>query len=68
MSDTSPAKSSLAAEPMSLDQLRERLEGYLRRHLGSPDLRLRAMNPIPEGHSGFTYFVDADEDLSLIHI
>ena len=46
---------------MSLDQLRERLEGYLRRHLGSPDLSLTAMSAIPEGHSGFTYFVDADE-------
>ncbi|MFY9615836.1 MAG: phosphotransferase family protein [Candidatus Dormiibacterota bacterium] len=59
MSDTSPAKSSPPAEPMPLDQLRERLEGYLRQDLGSPGLSLIAMNPIPEGHSGFTYFIDA---------
>src|SRR5947209_18588365 len=57
MSDTSPAKAP-APEAMSLDQLRERLEGYLRRELDAPTMRLEAINPIPEGHSGFTYFVD----------
>src|ERR1700730_17842082 len=59
MSDTSPAKSSPTAEPMPLGQLRERLEGDLRQDLGSPGLSLIAMKPIPEGHSGFTYFIDA---------
>ena len=61
MSDISPAKSPPATEPMSHDQLRGRLEGYLRGHLGSTTLTLTAMNPIPEGHSGFTYFVDASD-------
>jgi aminoglycoside phosphotransferase (APT) family kinase protein len=46
---------------MTLDQLRERLEGFLRQHLGTPGLNLTAMNPIPEGHSGFTYFIDGED-------
>jgi aminoglycoside phosphotransferase (APT) family kinase protein len=46
---------------MSLEALRERLEGYLRRHLERAGLRLGPIDSIPEGHSGFTYFVSAED-------
>ena len=37
------------------------LDAYLHGRLHS-DLRVDAVRPIPEGHSGFTYFVDAARD------
>jgi aminoglycoside phosphotransferase (APT) family kinase protein len=47
---------------MTTDELRGRLEAYLRGHLGDPGLSLGAIDAIPEGHSGFTYFVDGEQD------
>jgi aminoglycoside phosphotransferase (APT) family kinase protein len=47
---------------MPADELRGRLEGFLRRHLDAPALSLDAMAAIPEGHSGFTYFIDGTDD------
>jgi aminoglycoside phosphotransferase (APT) family kinase protein len=46
---------------MAPEELRQRLEGYLRRHLDRAGLRLGPIDPIPEGHSGFTYFVSAED-------
>jgi len=39
------------------EQIRQDLETQLREKLGRADLRVTAVEPIPEGHSGFTYFV-----------
>jgi aminoglycoside phosphotransferase (APT) family kinase protein len=39
------------------DTIRQDLETQVRARLGRPDLRVTAVEPIPEGHSGFTYFV-----------
>src|SRR5258706_13175092 len=42
------------------EKIREDLEGQLRDKLGRPGLRVAAVAPIPEGHSGFTYFVTVE--------
>ena len=42
------------------DQIRQDLETQLREKLARPELRVTSVKPIPEGHSGFTYFVDVD--------
>jgi aminoglycoside phosphotransferase (APT) family kinase protein len=42
------------------EQIRQDLETQCREKLGRPDLRVTAVEPIPEGHSGFTYFVTVD--------
>jgi aminoglycoside phosphotransferase (APT) family kinase protein len=42
------------------DQIRVDLETQLRDKLARPSLRVTSVEPIPEGHSGFTYFVDVD--------
>lgn len=42
------------------DQIRQDLEDQLRKKLGRPELRVTAVEPIPEGHSGFTYFVTVE--------
>jgi aminoglycoside phosphotransferase (APT) family kinase protein len=42
------------------ERIRHDLEHQCRRLLGRPDLRVTAVDPIPEGHSGFTYFVTVD--------
>ena len=39
------------------DRITQDLEIQLREKLGRSDLRVTAVEPIPEGHSGFTYFV-----------
>ena len=45
------------------EQIRQDLETQCREKLGRPQLRVISVEPIPEGHSGFTYFVEiADED------
>jgi aminoglycoside phosphotransferase (APT) family kinase protein len=46
---------------MTLEELGERLQGYLRRELDRGGLRLGPVESIPEGHSGFTYFVTAED-------
>ncbi|MDQ6748962.1 MAG: phosphotransferase family protein [Candidatus Dormibacteraeota bacterium] len=46
---------------MSNAELGERLEGHLRKEMDRPGLRLGAIEAIPEGHSGFTYFVTASD-------
>jgi aminoglycoside phosphotransferase (APT) family kinase protein len=43
------------------DQIRLDLEAQCREKLGRPNLRVTAVEPIPEGHSGFTYFVTVDD-------
>ena len=43
------------------DQIREDLEAQCRERLGRPQLRVLSIDPIPEGHSGFTYFVAIDD-------
>ena len=37
------------------------LEEQLRKHLGRPGLRVVSLDPIPSGHSGFTYFVGVED-------
>jgi aminoglycoside phosphotransferase (APT) family kinase protein len=44
-----------------MTDLRSDLETQMRERLGKPDLRITAVDSIPEGHSGFTYFVDAED-------
>jgi aminoglycoside phosphotransferase (APT) family kinase protein len=39
------------------EQIRADLERECRSQLGAPGLRVVSVDPIPEGHSGFTYFV-----------
>jgi aminoglycoside phosphotransferase (APT) family kinase protein len=43
------------------DRIREDLEAQCRQRLGRPRLRVASVDPIPEGHSGFTYFVNVDD-------
>jgi aminoglycoside phosphotransferase (APT) family kinase protein len=45
----------------SMAILHERLQTYLRRHLDRAGLELSSVDPIPQGHSGFTYFVTAGD-------
>ena len=42
------------------DQIRLDLETQCREKLGRPQLRVISVESIPEGHSGFTYFVDIE--------
>jgi len=42
------------------DRIREDLEAQCRERLDRPRLRVVSVDPIPEGHSGFTYFVTID--------
>jgi aminoglycoside phosphotransferase (APT) family kinase protein len=42
------------------ERIRQDLEAQCRHELGRPGLRVTAVEPIPEGHSGFTYFVTVD--------
>jgi aminoglycoside phosphotransferase (APT) family kinase protein len=43
------------------DQIRQDLEAQVREKLGRPELRVISVEPIPEGHSGFTYFVGVED-------
>lgn len=43
------------------DRIREDLQAQCRERLGRPGLRVLSLEPIPEGHSGFTYFVSIDD-------
>jgi aminoglycoside phosphotransferase (APT) family kinase protein len=43
------------------EQIRRDLEVQCRARLRLPNLRVTAVEPIPEGHSGFTYFVDVED-------
>jgi aminoglycoside phosphotransferase (APT) family kinase protein len=43
------------------DVIRADLEVQLRERLGRPHLKVISLSPIPEGHSGFTYFVDVED-------
>ena len=43
------------------DHIREDLEAQCRERFGRPRLRVMSVDPIPEGHSGFTYFVTIDD-------
>ena len=43
------------------DRIREDLEAHVRDTLGRPRLRVTSVDPIPEGHSGFTYFVTIED-------
>ncbi|MFN2466125.1 MAG: phosphotransferase, partial [Candidatus Dormibacteria bacterium] len=54
MTEAAPAR-------MSLEELGERLQGYLRGDMDRQGLRLGPIEAIPEGHSGFTYFVTAED-------
>ena len=42
------------------EKIRQDLEDQLRDKLGRAELRVKAVEPIPEGHSGFTYFVTVE--------
>ena len=42
-------------------QIRQDLEDQCRKKLDRPDLRVTSVEPIPEGHSGFTYFVNVED-------
>jgi aminoglycoside phosphotransferase (APT) family kinase protein len=44
------------------DRIKSDLEAQCRAKLNRPELRVVAVDPIPEGHSGFTYFVTVDGD------
>ena len=43
------------------DRIREDLQAQCRERLGRPKLRVTSIEPIPEGHSGFTYFVGIED-------
>jgi aminoglycoside phosphotransferase (APT) family kinase protein len=43
------------------EQIRQDLETQIREKLGRPDLRVTAIESIPEGHSGFTYFASVED-------
>jgi len=43
------------------ERIREDLEANCREVLGRPYLRVISVDPIPEGHSGFTYFVTIED-------
>jgi aminoglycoside phosphotransferase (APT) family kinase protein len=43
------------------EQIRHDLESECRHRLGRPELRVIAVEAIPEGHSGFTYFVTVED-------
>jgi aminoglycoside phosphotransferase (APT) family kinase protein len=43
------------------EQIRQDLEAQCREKLDRPQLRVISVEPIPEGHSGFTYFVEIDD-------
>jgi aminoglycoside phosphotransferase (APT) family kinase protein len=43
------------------ERIREDLQAQCRQRLGRPGLRVISIDPIPEGHSGFTYFVRIDD-------
>ena len=43
------------------NQIRQDLEAQCRQRLARPELRVTAVEPIPEGHSGFTYFVTVED-------
>ena len=43
------------------ETIRADLEAQCRERLGQPGLRVISVEPIPEGHSGFTYFVTIDD-------
>jgi aminoglycoside phosphotransferase (APT) family kinase protein len=46
-----------------IDNIRKDLEPMIRQVLSKrPELRLVSIEPIPEGHSGFTYFVDVKDN------
>ena len=53
--------SEAPAAAMSIEDLGERLQGFLRAEMDRPGLGLGSIDAIPEGHSGFTYFVDASD-------
>src|SRR5688572_7726217 len=44
---------------MRVEAIREPLAAFLRDALGDGALRVDRIDAVPEGHSGFTYFVDA---------
>jgi aminoglycoside phosphotransferase (APT) family kinase protein len=43
------------------ERIREDLEAQCRERLRRPRLRVTSVDPIPEGHSGFTYFVTVED-------
>ena len=43
------------------ERIRADLEAQCRERLGLPELHVISVDPIPEGHSGFTYFVTIDD-------
>jgi aminoglycoside phosphotransferase (APT) family kinase protein len=43
------------------ERIRDDLQAQCRERLGRPELRVLSIDPIPEGHSGFTYFVSIDD-------
>ncbi len=43
------------------DRIRADLEALCREKLGRPQMRVTAVDPIPQGHSGFTYFVTIED-------
>ncbi len=43
------------------DSIQHDLELQCREQLGRPDLRVVSIDPIPEGHSGFTYYVGTED-------
>jgi aminoglycoside phosphotransferase (APT) family kinase protein len=49
------------------EQIRHDLESECRHRLGRPELRVIAVEAIPEGHSGFTYFVTVEDGEGPAH-
>jgi aminoglycoside phosphotransferase (APT) family kinase protein len=43
------------------ERIQADLEAQCRERMGRPHLRVISVDPIPEGHSGFTYFVTIDD-------
>jgi aminoglycoside phosphotransferase (APT) family kinase protein len=44
-----------------IERIREDLQTYCREQLGRPGLRVNSVESIPEGHAGFTYYVEIDD-------
>ena len=49
------------AAAQSMEPIRTDLEGQLRSRWNEPELIVGSIEPIAEGHSGFTYWVDIDQ-------
>lgn len=60
MSASAQSDATTSGVPGDSDRILEQLERHCRRAWDLPGLTFHAMTVIPEGHSGLTYFIDAE--------